>query len=257
MFYCLVIIFPISYFKKPILPCFAHLRSQPLRAPSSNPPGDARDAMLLTKLKELKAAQQGDGGDEEATHEGAPSSSDASAMRGASAPSTSSGSVAAKGWAKTRIAGVKAARQQIRDNMNIQSEPDGAIRRLRGHAGPVHCLVLSPGDQRRLYSGGKDGTVRAWDHLEENGKCVLVMSGHTASVCALAVDPTSGKRLYSAGADNTVRVWMLTDGSCLRSTNLFEMTHADMNSYFVAPQRGEVSPPPLPNARIRCMYMKS
>jgi WD40 repeat protein len=56
------------------------------------------------------------------------------------------------------------------------------------------------------------------------------------AVCALAVDP-GGKRLYSAGADNTVRVWMLTDGSCLRSTNLFEMTHEDANSYFVAPQR--------------------
>jgi WD40 repeat protein len=66
----------------------------------------------------------------------------------------------------------------------------------------VHCLCLSP-DNARLYSGGKDGAVRAWDHLE-GGRCTLTMSGHTAAVCALAADP-GGARLYSAGLDNTVR----------------------------------------------------
>lgn len=206
--------------------------------------------MLLTKLKELKA-HQGDGtwgaaGGIDNDGPAAPSntflapssSSPASAPERNAAPtSSSSGGAGALGWAKSRTAGTKAARQVNRDIGGLQTEPDGPIRRLRGHAGPVHCLVLSPGDQRRLYSGGRDGTVRGWDHLQEEGRCVLVMSGHRAAVCALAVDPAGGNRLYSAGADNTVRVWMLTDGSCLRSTNLFEMTHADLNSYYVAPQR--------------------
>lgn len=154
-------------------------------------------------------------------------------------------SLAGGGWARARVAGTKAARGAIRDARGTQTAPDGVWRRLTGHAGAVHCLALSP-DNQRLYSGGKDGDVRAWEHAGEDdadsastrptGRCVLVMSGHRGAVCALAVDP-SGKRLYSAGADNAVRVWMLVDGSCLRSTNLFELSHADTNSYHVAPQR--------------------
>ena len=38
----------------------------------------------------------------------------------------------------------------------------------------MHCLCLSP-DNARLYSGGADGAVRAWEHLEE-GRCTLTMS---------------------------------------------------------------------------------
>ena len=243
----------VRYFLLVCFPRASHLRSG--------------GAMLLAKLKELKTGGGGGGDDAarppsvgpedgsvgtatgRATTSAPPTSSTSGGQvlrkneghnrdaATASSSSLSSG-VGATGWAKTRVAGTKAARQQIRDNRGLQTEPDGAIRRLRGHAGPVHCLVLSPPpNQTRLYSGGRDGTVRAWDHLEADGRCVLVMSGHKAAVCALAVDPSGGKRLYSAGADNTVRVWMLTDGSCLRSTNLFEMTHADDNSYFVAPQR--------------------
>ena len=35
----------------------------------------------------------------------------------------------------------------------------------------------------------------------------------------------------------TVWIWVLTDGSCLRCTNLMSMMHEDRQSYYVNPQR--------------------
>ena len=184
--------------------------------------------MLLTELKALKIAQhqQGrQGNAEEGGGQGGRRKGKESVEGGLPSPSSSS-----------------------------SAAPDGMIRRLRGHLGPVLCLAMSP-DNNRLYSGGRDGTVRAWDHLlgdaGAGAGAVLVMAGHAAAVCALAVD-AGGKRLYSAGADNVVRVWLLADGSCLRSSNLFALTHADATSYFGAPQRA-YSHSFAPQHKVACL----
>jgi len=55
----------------------------------------------------------------------------------------SSGGAGARGWGKVKDAGTKAARQVIRDRRGIQTEEDGVIRRLTGHAGEGSCQLTS------------------------------------------------------------------------------------------------------------------
>jgi WD40 repeat protein len=97
---------------------------------------------------------------------------------------------------------------------------------LQGHAGVVWAL-LARGDE--LYTGGDDGTVRAW---RRTGACTRIMRGHKRCVTALALSPgDSSAALFSASGDGTVRAWrtdasgeclliVLTGGGALRSLAL-------------------------------------
>ena len=187
--------------------------------------------MLLAKLKELRALEAQEE-EAKAAVVSAPKKKKKKTRRTKKDAERERGNeVAMHGWAKVRRCGLKAARAALRaKDGDVEDEPDGPIRRLRGHRGAVLCVALSP-DGARLFTGGRDGDVRAWDHLRE-GRCELVMSGHVGAVCALAVDP-DGERVFSAGADNVVRVWEIRDGTCLRASNLFQMTHLDPRSYDV------------------------
>ena len=64
--------------------------------------------------------------------------------------------------------------------------------------------LLPARDGKRLFSGGGDQTIRAWDL--RTGKESLVLRGHTHFVSSLACS-ADGKRLYSASLDHTVKVW--------------------------------------------------
>jgi len=185
--------------------------------------------MLLAKLKELRALEA----------ERAEAKADApppkirkrKKLKKRVAERDAANVTALRGWAKVRAAGLAEARRVIEARearTGDVGEGDGCARRLRGHAGPVICAVVSP-DETRLFTGSADGDVRAWDHLRE-GRCELIMSGHSAAVCALAVDPT-GERIFSAGADNVVRAWELHKGTCLRATTLLEMSHTDKGAF--------------------------
>lgn len=83
----------------------------------------------------------------------------------------------------------------------------GRVRTLKGHAGPVTCLLVAGG---MLFSGSLDRTVKRWD----TRKMVvdLSMEGHTSAVWCLSfvVDV-----LYSASEDMTVRRWDAKKGTPL------------------------------------------
>ena len=92
------------------------------------------------------------------------------------------------------------------------------------HVGGANALALAPrfdgGDgDAQLYTGGRDGTVRAWDVSEKSNKgggsaCVATMEGHSNWVNALATvgDSREGapaRALLSGSADGTVKCWAL------------------------------------------------
>jgi WD40 repeat protein len=122
---------------------------------------------------------------------------------------------------------------------------EGAERRLDAHSGTVLALAECMG---RIYSGGKDDTIRVWNknslELEKvmelehgaavwsmaswqsklmtghddgkirvwnlsSGQCEQVLEGHEDGVNALAV---CGSRLASASDDCTVRLWAMEEG---------------------------------------------
>jgi len=82
--------------------------------------------------------------------------------------------------------------------------PDGQAEpiSLRGHQGAVWSCVWAS-DDRRLISGGQDGTIRVW-HIDSRQEA-LRLSTHTSSVWSL--DLNRDQQLVSASADGTVRLW--------------------------------------------------
>lgn len=90
---------------------------------------------------------------------------------------------------------------------------------LRGHEGPVRCLVYSP-DGTALASASDDKTVRLW-HLDGGGEH-HTLTGHEDWVRAVAFS-LDGKTLASGSWDDTVRLWglrrdsqLLRGGRCKR-----------------------------------------
>ena len=73
--------------------------------------------------------------------------------------------------------------------------------RLTGHVGMVHAIEAATD---RIFSGGGDGTIRAWD--PRSGRQLSAVHAHTSWVtsCTLTADQ---RRLISTGTDATVRVW--------------------------------------------------
>ena len=73
---------------------------------------------------------------------------------------------------------------------------------LEGHRLGVTCLAFS-WDDRFVYAGGRDGTVRAWSAV--HGASSGVMHGHEAAVHGLSMLP--GERLISGAEDGTLRTF--------------------------------------------------
>lgn len=92
------------------------------------------------------------------------------------------------------------------------------VRTLTGHDGIVWCVAFAPDGE--LVSGGKDGTVRAWDTA--SGRCTRQWQVG-GPVWAIAVSP-DGARVLTGGADdpvgptlhNEVREWDRKTGKELR-----------------------------------------
>ena len=82
----------------------------------------------------------------------------------------------------------------------------------RAHADLVRALVFSP-DERTLFSGSWDGTVKLWDVASG----ALLWSGeHMSQINSVAFAP-GGSMLASSGNDATVRLWDLQNGTQIQA----------------------------------------
>jgi WD40 repeat protein len=81
------------------------------------------------------------------------------------------------------------------------------VRRYRiGHVGEVSAITFDE-EERRIATGGADGTVRIWD-LEAT-RPGPVFRGHSDRVTAVAFDP-AGTKLASVGWGPEAKIWDLT-----------------------------------------------
>jgi WD40 repeat protein len=59
-------------------------------------------------------------------------------------------------------------------------------------------------DGKRIFAGGSNGTIVAWD--ADSGKSLISLPGHKGGVRALAFS-RDGSRFASGGEDKTIGVW--------------------------------------------------
>ncbi|KAL7693058.1 putative cDENN domain, uDENN domain, WD40/YVTN repeat-like-containing domain superfamily [Plasmopara halstedii] len=88
-----------------------------------------------------------------------------------------------------------------------------AVQELRGHGGPVQCVILGGPADPTICAGSADGQVRVWDLRYVQRGPRLTLSGHMGPVTRLQRDFT---KLVSAGEDGWLRIWNLLSGLCLR-----------------------------------------
>ncbi len=79
-------------------------------------------------------------------------------------------------------------------------------RRWPAEAKPVQSPLLFYSDDRKVISGGADGSVYLWDAA--TGKQLERFTSHKGQVHALALS-SAHRRALSGGADGTVRLWDL------------------------------------------------
>lgn len=85
------------------------------------------------------------------------------------------------------------------------------IRTLKGHAGCVHSVAITP-DGRRAVSASRDKTLKVWDLI--SGRAQRTLEGHSREVNGVAIAP-DGRRAISASWDETLIVWDLESGQIL------------------------------------------
>lgn len=122
------------------------------------------------------------------------------------------------------------------------TSPPPEARVLRGHAGPVLRIALSPdgkqlasssgqGESDRPGTGGVANTVRLWD-LETDSP-VFVLADHESAVLGLDWSP-DGKYIASGSADRTIRVYH-RDGT---SRFVFDQLDGIVHSVAFSPDGG-------------------
>uniref|UniRef100_A0A1I8IEJ0 WD_REPEATS_REGION domain-containing protein n=1 Tax=Macrostomum lignano TaxID=282301 RepID=A0A1I8IEJ0_9PLAT len=89
--------------------------------------------------------------------------------------------------------------------------PAAGTQPLRGHAGPVRCLLLCEA-RGFLLSGSYDTSLRRWDIA--TGKCAKIYRGHMGTVLAVDIYLNT---IVSGSADGSAKVWNLEDWKAVRT----------------------------------------
>jgi WD40 repeat protein len=97
-------------------------------------------------------------------------------------------------------------------NIRVPAPLNGEVLTLRGHAGRVYGVSLSPDATRAVSSGDDD--VRLWDL--RSGKQLRVLPAHSDGISAVAFSP-DGKRIATGGGDKLVKIWDAATGKLLHT----------------------------------------
>jgi serine/threonine protein kinase len=93
----------------------------------------------------------------------------------------------------------------------------GEVRLLRGHAGCVTCVDVSP-DGKYAISSSMDKTIRLWDIVK--GEEIRTFGGDNGQA-ECAVFSHDGRQALSAGDDGIIRLWEVASGQEVRNFRAF------------------------------------
>ncbi|KAG7440719.1 cell division control protein 4 [Guyanagaster necrorhizus] len=107
---------------------------------------------------------------------------------------------------------VSAIRDEDLDTEDVSEAEENPYHRLHleGHDQAIRALAARG---RTLVSGSYDCSVRVWDIV--TGQCKCILTGHTGKVYSIVLDPKRNQA-YSGSMDGTIRVWNLQTGQCQR-----------------------------------------
>jgi WD40 repeat protein len=87
-------------------------------------------------------------------------------------------------------------------------DPTASAVKLRGYEGPIDAVAISP-DERWLFTGSSDGTVRLWAlKAKDPAANPIVLHGQEGRITALAVGPDN-QWLATGSSDGAARLWPL------------------------------------------------
>ena len=92
---------------------------------------------------------------------------------------------------------------EINNKKRNNDLPEKCLNILTGHTKSVKSLCVNP-DDKLLFSGSADETIRVWDILSST--CLIVLDEHSDSIFSVCIS-TDGKLLFSGSADGYVKIW--------------------------------------------------
>jgi WD40 repeat protein len=131
-----------------------------------------------------------------------------------------------------------------------ESPSIGLLATLNDHQGKIYSLRIS--DDRYLYSGSGDRTIRVWDTQDAHMPCIGLYEGHADGVNAICFTESSegysrsSSHLVSASNDKTVKLWDRTTkqmiSSCTLDSEVLDVAYSlDTNLLFASTYDATIS----------------